>query len=119
MEKQPKQPEFQSSIERKNLRATIKLGRAAVLFDFNNTELYEFPEPYADFDHVYRLNDADQGAIYYPRNDYPHLFEQLDALQFPKTRRKYPSVQDERVMTELWDKQMLTIAEQLINGDES
>ena len=101
-----KQPEFTSSIERNNIRVTYEIGREAVLFDLLNTHLYEHSEAYKQFDHVFRVDDNRSTGSYLFREDFSELYDELDRLNFNKTRTAYPSENDEQAWLTLQDRQL-------------
>ncbi len=107
MEK-PKEPEFQSSIERKRLRRMIKLGEAAVEFTSDNTSLFTFSQEYEQFNHVYRKKDKDEGGggTYYFVPEFKEVFAELDEAGFPLNRAMYPSIGDEKVYVNWQDKRL-------------
>lgn len=92
---------FESSIERLNTRVTYQLGRKAVLFDMENSHLFEFDTPYEEFDHIFRRNDDGEHGTYYFRSAFEDLYSNLDDQKFTKIRSKYPSEQDEQVWTSM------------------
>lgn len=98
-----KNPEFTSNIERNNIRVTYEIGREAILFDLLNTALYEHSEEYKQFDHVFRRDDNNSTGSYLFRDDFNELYDELDRLNFTKTRTPYPSETDEQVWLGLQD----------------
>ena len=103
-----KKPEFTSNIERNNIRVTYQLGREAVLFDLFNTALYEHSEEYRQFDHVFRVDDNKSSGSYLFRDDFSELYDELDRLNFTKTRSAYPTETDEMVWLGLQDRRLQT-----------
>lgn len=101
-----KQPEFESSIERNNIRVTYELGRKSILFDLMNTALFEHPEEYRQFDHIFRRNDDEASGVYFFREDFDELYDELDRLNFTKTRATYPTEADERAWIGVQDKRL-------------
>ena len=88
---------FESSIERRNKRVTFEMGRAALLFDYTNTILYEHPEPYRNFDNVtLSREDGERHTLTaYFREDNPELYETLQKENFPRMFVPYPAEMDE------------------------
>lgn len=95
--------EFQTNIERKNIRFTAKIGKQALVFDYYNSLLCEFPEPYDHMKHVYKTGKGEGRATYYFAAEYPELYEGLDQNNFPKTVQPYPSPTDEQMFGRYFD----------------
>lgn len=112
-----KVPEFQTNIERNNIRVTYQLGREAILFDLLNTNLYEHPEEFKQFDHVFRLNDNEQTGVYFFREDFSELYDELDRMNFTKMRNAYPTEDDEKVWLSLQDRRLQADIEQFEQED--
>lgn len=114
----PKQPEWQSSIERYNKRLTIEMGSRAVLFDYQNTRLYEHAEEYRQFDHVFRVNDDGETGVFYLRDDHEPLWDTLVGHNFPRDVKDYPTEKDERVILTYFDQSLHKGMEGLLDGDD-
>lgn len=91
-------PKFESSIDRHNKRLKVELGGRAILFDYNNTVLYEHHPPYEMFDHIFRLNDRGDNGTYYLRDDSPKAWEAFVEQGFPRRVQPYPTEGDERLI---------------------
>lgn len=110
--------QFESSIERKIKRVTVQLGRTAVLFDYNNTQLFEHGESYSQFDHVFRVNDDKQNGIYYLRDDFPELWDILTDETFPRLVREYPTETDEQRIMTFMDQRLSGALEEMLREGE-
>lgn len=96
--------EFETSIERKNIRVTAQLGEKAVIFDYLNSTLFEFPETFSHMNHVY--HKVNKKGTYYFVDQFGELYETLDKNDFPRMRQPFPSETDERVYGEYFDKRL-------------
>ena len=92
--------EFESTIDRKIIRVTYKLGATALVFDYNNTRLYDFANQYHIMRHVFRTNDPKPGGTYYfadgGEHGFDELYEVLQSNGFPEIKEPYPSLTDEK-----------------------
>ena len=88
---------FQSSIERRNKRFSVEMGRSALLFEYTNTVIYEHPEQYKCFDNVtVTSGEGDEVSMTaYFRDDSPELYKTLYENDFPRVFMPYPSLSDE------------------------
>ena len=110
--------QFESSIERKNKRMTIQLGQKAILFDYTNTQLFEHSEAYAQFDHVFRVNDDRAQGVYYLRDDFPELWDILAGESYPRHVQEYPTETDEQRIMEFIDQRLSGALEQMLTEDD-
>ena len=118
MSEVPKKPEFESSIERYNKRLTIEMGKRAMLFDYQNTRLYEHAEEYRQFDHVFRVNDDGEKGAFYLRDGYEPLWDALVEHNFPRDVRDYPTENDERAILTYFDRSLHKELEGLLDGSD-
>lgn len=97
---------FETFINRKNPRINVKIGRVALLFDHENTMLYEHSEEYKHFDHVYRVNDSGDSGNLIARSASEELYSKLLEHNFPRMYRQYPTEPDEEAILSLWDREL-------------
>lgn len=98
----PKQ-EFETNIDRKIVRFTRAIGERSVVFSFDDTTLYDFPEPFEHFRHTF-TSALGKPSYIFNVGSADGLFEELDSLNFPKIRIPYPTIDDERMRLDLDDK---------------
>lgn len=106
-------PQYETSIERKNVRLSMELGNSAILFDYLNAGVYTFGDPFGDFDHVYRKQDDGDGGIYFFKDEFPELMETLVANNFLHLHSAYPSELDERVWLRREDQKLAKYLERM------
>lgn len=113
-----KQPEWQSSIERYDKKLTVQIGNKATVFSYHNTNLYEYPEAYEQFDHAFRVNDDGETGVYWLRSGSAELWDALVEHDFPRHTLPYPTTQDEKVIMKRYDAKLHEGLEELLEGSD-
>ena len=108
---------WQTAIERYDKKLTAKVGNKAVVFTFLNTQMYEYPEEYSQFDHAFRVNDDGEQGTYYLRDNFPELWGVLEEHHYPRIVMPYPSEGDERIISQFHAQNVQRGLEQLLEGE--
>lgn len=111
-------PTFESSINRQRLRIFHTLGGKAIEFTLENTRLYSHVEGFKEFDHVHRKNDEGPGSVYYFRQDYEQLYNDLDNSGYINIRQPYPTQGDERMYYEFQNEKLEKELNKFSNGGD-
>lgn len=109
--------EWQTSIERYDKKLTAKMGKKSVVFTFANTMLYEHAEEYQQFDHAFRANDDGNSGVFYLRDNFKELWDLLEEHQYPKLRRPFPTLDDERIITQFHTDSSINGLEEMLKDE--
>lgn len=110
---------FESSIKRHQIRIFHMLGGKAIEFNLANAKIFSHPPEFSQFDHVYRIADKKPDPnVYYFREDYQQLYQDLDACNFPNNRQPFPSIADEKMYYDYQSNRLQRELDKFSNGGD-